>query len=72
MGKYILPALKNLMIQYAFQFVDAVIFHIGANNLRSQKAIERLGAIKTGELEVEYYGEASKLNFVYEITKENY
>ena len=71
-GSIFNPALKNLMIQYAFQFVDAVIFHIGANNLRSQKAIERLGAIKTGELEVEYYGEASKLNFVYEITKENY
>ena len=66
------PALKNLMIQYVFQFVDAVIFHIGANNMRSQKAIERLGAVKTGELEVEYYGEASKLNFVYEIKKEDW
>ena len=66
------PALKNLMIQYAFQFIDAVIFHIGANNVRSQKAIERSGAVKTGELEVEYYGEASKLNFVYEIKKEGW
>jgi RimJ/RimL family protein N-acetyltransferase len=59
------------MLQYAFQFVDSVLFHIGANNIRSQKAIERLGASKIGELEVKYYGEESKLNFVYEIRKKN-
>lgn len=70
-GKYN-PALKNLMIQYAFQFADSVIFHIGANNVRSQKAIEKLGAKKINELEVEYYGEPSKLNFVYEIKKEDW
>jgi len=63
------PALKKLMLQYAFQFVDSVLFHIGANNIRSQKAIERLGAIKIDELEVKYFGEESKLNFVYEIRK---
>lgn len=63
------PALKNLMLQYAFQFVDSVLFHIGANNIRSQKAIERLGASKIDELEVKYYGEESKLNFVFEIRK---
>lgn len=68
-GKYN-SSVKQLMIQYAFQFVDAVIFHIGANNIRSQKAIERIGANKIGELEVEYYGEPSKLNFVYEIKKQ--
>ncbi len=69
-GKYN-SSVKQLMIQHAFQFVDTVIFHIGANNIRSQKAIERIGANKIGELEVEYYGEPSKLNFVYEIKKQN-
>lgn len=63
------PALKNLMINHAFQFVNSVLFHIGANNIRSQKAIERLGAQKIAEQEVEYYGEPSKLNYVYEIRK---
>ena len=66
------PALKNLMIQYAFQFIDSVIFHIGANNVRSQKAIERLDASRSHESEVKYYGEESKLNFVYEIKKEDW
>lgn len=63
------PALKKLMIDHAFRFVDSVIFHIGASNIRSQRAIERLGAKKIDELEVKYYGEDNKLNFVYEIRK---
>jgi RimJ/RimL family protein N-acetyltransferase len=62
-------ALKKLMLDYAFQFVDKVYFHVGANNYRSQKAIEKIGAIKVAEFEVEYYGEDSKLNFVYLIQK---
>lgn len=62
------PAAKRLMIDYAFQFVDKVIFHIGAQNIRSQKSIEKLGAVKIKEEEIAYYGEVPKLNFIYEIT----
>lgn len=62
-------ALKKLMLDYAFQYVDKVYFHIGAFNIRSQKAIEKIGATKVDEFEVEYYGETSKLNFVYQINK---
>lgn len=62
-------SLKKIMLDYAFQFVDKVYFHIGAFNIRSQKAIEKIGAQKVDEFEVEYYGEASKLNFVYVIHK---
>lgn len=61
--------LKKLMLDYAFQFVETVYFHIGAYNYRSQKAIEKIGAVKVDEFEVEYYGEDSKLNFVYVIQK---
>ena len=62
-------ALKTLMFDYAFRFVDKVILHIGATNFRSQKAIEKLGATKVGELEVAYYGEPVKWNFVYQVDK---
>lgn len=62
-------ALKKLMLDYAFQFVDKVYFHVGALNIRSQKAIEKMDALKVDEFEVEYYGEASKLNFAYLINK---
>ena len=68
-GKGYNTALKKIMLDYAFQFVDKVYFHIGAQNIRSQKAIEKIGAIKVDEFEVAYYGEISKLNFVYLISK---
>ena len=63
-------ALKKLMLDYAFQHVDKVYFHIGATNFRSQKAIEKIGAIKIDEFEVEYFGEEPKLNYIYQISKE--
>lgn len=67
-GKYN-PSVKKLMLDHVLQFVDYVLFHIGALNIRSQKAIERLGAVKIAEEEIAYYGEASKLNFVYRLDK---
>lgn len=71
-GKGLNSALKALMMEHAFKYVDKVIFHIGAVNKRSQVAIERLGAKKTGEEEMEYYGEEMKLNFIYEIEKKDF
>lgn len=68
-GKGYNLALKKIMIDYAFQFVEKIHFHIGATNFRSQKAIEKIGAKKIAEVEVAYYGEDSKLNFIYEILK---
>ncbi|MCX2432932.1 GNAT family N-acetyltransferase [Pedobacter sp. GR22-10] len=62
-------ALKKLMFNYAFQFTDQIILYIGATNFRSQKAIEKLGAIKTTKIEVAYYGEPVKWNFLYQINK---
>jgi N-acetyltransferase len=71
-GKGTNPIVKGLMLNYIFQFVNRVYFHIGSNNIRSQIAITRLGAVKVGEEEVTYFGETPKLNFVYEITKESW
>jgi RimJ/RimL family protein N-acetyltransferase len=60
---------KKTMLDYIFNFVNTVHFHIGACNKRSQIAIERLGAIKIGEIDMAYYGEANAVNFVYKIDK---
>jgi RimJ/RimL family protein N-acetyltransferase len=68
-GKGYNKAIKNLMMEYAFQYVDIIYFHIGATNFRSQKAIEKIGAVKIDEFEVEYFGEDSKLNYIYRINK---
>jgi RimJ/RimL family protein N-acetyltransferase len=39
--------LKRLMLRHAFTFVDRVIFLVGASNLRSRKALEKIGAVLT-------------------------
>ena len=43
-GKYN-GEMKALMLAHAFQFVDHVIFVIGPNNIRSQRAVQKLGAV---------------------------
>ena len=68
-GKKVNNHLKSLMMNHAFQFVNKIHFHVGGNNKRSQIAMERLGGIKINEQMVEYFGEISKLNYVYEISK---
>jgi RimJ/RimL family protein N-acetyltransferase len=62
-------ALKTLMLDHAFASVDRVLFQIGVNNLRSRKAIEKLGGILLREEAVAYHGERSTPNVVYKIDK---
>jgi len=66
-GTGINTSVKKLMMDYIFQYVDKVQFHVGAENIRSQIAVGRLGATKIAEEQVAYYGEQPKLNFVFEI-----
>ena len=40
--------MKRLMLEHAFKFVDNVVFVIGVQNFRSQKAVEKLGAVRVG------------------------
>lgn len=71
-GKGINPQVKKMMLQYIFQFVDTVYFHVGKDNIRSRTAMERLGAEKIGEEEIAYFGEPSRINIIYQIKKEKY
>ena len=40
--------MKQLMLDHAFKFVERVIFHVGAGNIRSQRAMEKIGGVRTG------------------------
>lgn len=40
--------MKQLMLRHAFQFVNRVVFLIGPRNVRSQRAVERIGAVRAG------------------------
>jgi RimJ/RimL family protein N-acetyltransferase len=68
-GKGYNQSMKSLMMVHAFKVCDKIYFHVGAQNRRSQIAMERLGGIKTREIEVAYYGEPPKINFEYVIYK---
>jgi N-acetyltransferase len=57
--------MKELMLRHAFQFVNSVIFVIGTRNLRSQKAIEKIGGVRVGSR----VDKNDRDNFVYQITK---
>ncbi len=40
--------MKQLMLRHAFKFVTSVIFLVGLQNLRSQRAVEKIGGIRVG------------------------
>jgi RimJ/RimL family protein N-acetyltransferase len=37
--------LKRLMLRHAFRFVSAVLFFVGPGNIRSQRALAKIGAV---------------------------
>ncbi len=63
-------AVKTLLLDYAFAHgIEAVEFHVGSGNRRSQRAMEKLGAEKVDEREIAYHGEPLRHNFVYQISR---
>jgi len=40
--------MKRLMLEHAFRFVDRVVFLVDPENNRSQRAVEKIGAVRTG------------------------
>ena len=41
--------MKTLMLTHAFRFFDSIRFNIGATNVRSRRAVEKIGARLDGE-----------------------
>ena len=40
--------MKRLMLGHAFKFVKSVVFVVGSHNLRSQRAVEKIGGVRVG------------------------
>jgi N-acetyltransferase len=55
--------LKRLMLEHAFRFVRSVIFVVGVGNHRSQRAVEKIGAVRVGTR----LDDAGSESFVYRI-----
>jgi RimJ/RimL family protein N-acetyltransferase len=56
--------MKQLMLRHAFGFVDSVIFVVGTQNLRSQRAVEKIGGVRVGSRR----DAGGRENLVYQIT----
>ncbi|HMG74475.1 MAG TPA: GNAT family N-acetyltransferase [Pyrinomonadaceae bacterium] len=66
-GKYN-GELKRLMLDHAFKFVENVVFLIGTTNIRSQKAVEKIGGVLIEPREKTIQGTAVE-QVVYRIKK---
>jgi RimJ/RimL family protein N-acetyltransferase len=64
--------LKRLMLEHAFRFVDRVVFVIGENNLRSQKAIQKIGAKFLKKIERPARDGTTSLHLVFAITRREF
>jgi N-acetyltransferase len=58
--------MKRLMLAHAFAFVDRVVFLIDPRNTRSQRAVEKIGAVRIGSR----LDGAGRDSLVYEIRRE--
>jgi RimJ/RimL family protein N-acetyltransferase len=60
--------LKTLMLEHAFQSCDTVLFHVGEKNLRSRRAMEKIGGVLIGT-ERRVVGGKPDVAVVYRITR---
>ncbi len=56
--------LKQLMLRYALRFVNRVRFFVGAQNIRSQRVMKKIGGVHVESRQ----GADGSDNWVYEIT----
>ena len=63
--------LKTLMIDYALEYFPVVWLHVGADNIRSQKAVLKIGAEFVGEQSLHIAGKLGEW-FCYKIEKEKW
>ena len=62
--------MKRLMLAYAFQFVDRVIFVVGIDNTRSRKAMLNIGGVLTDRRVTQVRSGVGAESVIFEITKE--
>lgn len=63
--------MKSLMLTHAFRFFDSIRFNIGATNVRSRRAVEKIGARLDGEYIPEaIIGVPPVLHVIYRLNRE--
>jgi len=62
--------IKGLMLDHAFTFADAVIFWVGEDNIRSQKAMAKIGGQRRGGIIERDFGHGAVPHILFEIRKD--
>ena len=70
-GSYNLE-IKRLMLAHAFTFVDTVVFWVGETNLRSQRAMEKIGGMRRSGLKTRFLDGKPRDHVVFEIRKQGF
>lgn len=71
-GGFYNRSMKYLMIEYAFNFVENILFYIHEENTRSQKAVEKIGARRINSLEGKVLEIRSNASVIYNINKKSW
>jgi len=61
--------MKSLLMKYAFDHVDNILFYVHENNIRSQKAVEKLGGVRITSLEGKILGVRPNASVMYLVKK---
>ena len=64
--------MKRLMLAHAFRFVERVVFMVGKGNLRSRRAMEKIGGSLTDYREERIMANGTTHYVCYEITREDF
>ena len=70
-GKYN-KSMKKLMIDYAFEFVEDIVFYIGKDNIRSQKAVEKIGGQRITDTQFKHLVKVNGSDWSYRINKKDW
>lgn len=60
--------MKRLMLGHAFRFVNSVIFLVGPQNVRSRRAMEKIGGVRAGSR----IGPGGRESLAYEISRQSW
>jgi RimJ/RimL family protein N-acetyltransferase len=63
---------KRLMLDHAFGFVETVVFWVGEGNVRSMRAMEKIGGVMRDGMLMRDYSWGSCPHVIYEIRKQDW
>lgn len=60
--------MKDLLLRHAFKYVRSVIFKVGPQNWRSQRAVEKIGGVRVGTMR----DDTGRESVVFQLTPERF